>query len=254
MGRVNDRETRAPAATGRVDPRHMAAENSIRISEQVPAGYGGEWVRSVQRLAGNRAVVAALLSIQRQEPPPTPTPAPPAGGVTADGPGRVPDKQEQGDWDDAFPDQDMAEFRIVVERAHGYNCFAWAVGVTTMDITSQTLFEAGYGATLDGWTKYLAERHGFGRFADGLDPSADIILYGNSVTQVLHAARKADTPYGRLTFTSKPGAQNHSPVILHAPGDLEGGGYGRALRSFWRGAADPSAPPTAPTPVPATTP
>lgn len=254
MGRVNDRETRAPTAVGRVDPCRRATEDSIRVSEQVPAGYGGEWVRTLQRLAGNRAVVAALPAIQREEPAPAPGAAPPTTGVAPDGPGRVPDREEQGDYDDAFPDQDMATFRILVEPAHGYNCFAWAVGVTTMEITSQTLYEANYGSNLDGWTKYLLERHGFGRHADGLDATADVILYGGSPIQVLHAARKADTPYGRLTFTSKLGGQNESPVILHAPDDLEGGGYGRALRSFWRGAADPSALPTAPAPAPASTP
>ncbi len=67
---------------------------------------------------------------------------------------------------------------------------------------------------------------------------------------MLHAARKADTPYGRLTFTSKLGARNKSPVILHAPADLEGGGYGHALRSFWRGAPDPAAPSAAPATTP----
>lgn len=205
-----------------------------------PASPALEIVRSLQRSAGNRAAVAALTSLQRQEPA-----VPPASDM--DGPGRLPKNRDELDtWGAAFPDAATATFRIVVEPTAGYNCFAWAVGETTREITYQMLDEAGYGHNLDGWTKYLAERHGLGRFADGLDATADVILYGESPTQVWHAARRADVPYGSLTFTSKLGGQSKSPVILHAPGDMEGGAYGHALRSFWRAPANQTEPKASP--------
>lgn len=228
--------------------RTPADEQSVRLDGAVPSPLRTDVVRTVQRLAGNRAALVALSVIQREEP----AQAPATSDVATDGPGRVPrNRSEQGEWDDAFPDSDTARYRILVEPAsHPYNCFAWAVGVTTMEITFNTLKAAGYGPDLDGWTKYLDERHGFGRFADGLHSSADIILYGGSPIQVLHAARRAEVPYGDLTFTSKLGGRNFSPVILHAPADLEGGGYGHALRSFWLGPADQAAPRAAPSTTP----
>ncbi len=173
MGRAHS--TRQPGTSGRpaVSWDHENHDDRmLRSVSAVPAEVRATWLADAQRLAGNRAVLAGLPTIQRDEPAAAPVTAP-APGATQDGPGRVPTREEQGDWDDAFPDQDMATFRILVEPAHGYNCFAWAVGITTMDITSETLGQAGYGSNLDGWTKYLTERHGFGRYADGLDPSAD---------------------------------------------------------------------------------
>ena len=145
----------------------------------LPTIWGTAALRSIQQLAGNRAVATALLALQRDAPL-----------QTAAAPGRIPDAQEQERWDDPFPED--ATFRILVEPTYGYNCFAWAVGDTSRDVTSDTIFFAGgYASTLDGWTKYLIERQGFGRFADGLDASADLILYGTSATRVQHAARKA---------------------------------------------------------------
>ena len=110
-------------------------------------------LRTIQQLAGNRAATTALLALQRErtagEPPPQP--------------GRIPNAEEQDQWDDPFPKD--ATFRIVVEPTYGYNCFAWAVGDTSRDITSDTIyFAGGYAPTLDGWTKYLIERQGFSRY------------------------------------------------------------------------------------------
>ncbi len=184
---------------------------------------GADWIRAVQRLAGNQAVVTALgrLSVQRAKPAEGPMP------------GRLPSAQEQNDWDDPLPR--LKRFLVLREPASGYNCFAWAVGITSSDLTFAMLEAAGYGNDVDGFTKFFAEQHGFGRSKKGLHEDADLILYGDSETQVLHAARRADEPYEELTFTSKLGGQNKSPVIQHAPAQLQGGSYGRALQSFWLG-------------------
>lgn len=227
--------------------RSPAGEQSVRLNLAAPLELRTDMLRTLQRLAGNQATLLALTAIQRDEP----APASPPGEVGTEPPGRLPkDRDELDTWGAAFPDAATANFRIVVEPVSGYNCFAWAVGVTSMEITYQTLQKAGYDHNLDGWTKYLAERHGLGRLVDGLDPTADVILYGESATQVWHAARRAEVPYGPMTFTSKLGGQNKSPVILHAPADLNGGGYGHALRSFWRGPADQAAPGSPPATTP----
>jgi hypothetical protein len=56
---------------------------------------------------------------------------------------------------------------------------------------------------------------------------------------VLHAARKADEPFGTLTFSSKLGGDfDDTPVILHEPGVFPERFYGKPLRSFWRAPAE----------------
>ena len=222
-----------PARISAKRPSPAPSEAEPAIEGPQPTIVSTVALRNIQRLAGNRAVANALLALQRDAPPQT----------TAE-PGRIPNAEEQDRWDDPFPEG--ATFRILVEPTYGYNCFAWAVGDTSRDITSDTIFFAGgYAPTLDGWTRYLIERQGFGRFADGLDASADLILYGASATQVQHAARKAEQASGSLSFTSKLGERNKSPVILHDPAAMNGGPYGHVLRSFWRGASG-----TAPVPAP----
>jgi len=218
-----------PAGASAKRPSPFPREAESAITGPLPTILGTAALRSIQQLAGNRAVATALLSLQRDAPSQT------AVGP-ASAPGRIPTPEERDQWDDPFPED--ATFRILVEPTYGYNCFAWAVGDTSRDITSDTIFFAGgYASTLDGWTRYLIERQGFGRFADGLDTTADLILYGASATQVLHAARKAEQSSGSLTFTSKLGERNKSPVILHDAAAMNGGAYGHALRSFWRGAS-----------------
>jgi hypothetical protein len=226
-----------PAGISAKRPSPAPRDAEPGIVGALPTTWGTAALRSIQQLAGNRAVATALLALQRDAPL-----------QTAAAPGRIPDAQEQERWDDPFPED--ATFRILVEPTYGYNCFAWAVGDTSRDVTSDTIFFAGgYASTLDGWTKYLIERQGFGRFADGLDASADLVLYGTSATRVQHAARKAEQSFGSLTFTSKLGEQNKSPVILHDPAAMNGGPYGQVLRSFWRGASG-----TEPAPAPLKTP
>ena len=215
------------------------------------------WVSSVQRLAGNRAVARALRDrphLQRAEPGPpgtAPTVTPPTGtgpgeaGPVEAGPatGREPTRQERAEWGDYFPD---VEFRILRPPEDGYNCFAWALRSTSGLVTYETLRQAGYNHDLDGWTRFLAAAHGFGRSTDGLDPDAALVLYGDSPQSILHAARRADVPYDRLTFSSKlGGGTTKTPVILHAPADLQGMHYGKALRSFSTGPS-PTAPLSAP--------
>ena len=225
-----------PAGISAKRPSLAPRESEPATVGPLPTIVGTAALRNIQQLAGNRAATTALLALQRDAPP-----------ETAAEPGRIPNAQEQDQWDDPFPED--ATFRILVEPTYGYNCFAWAVGDTSRDITSDTIFFAGrYSPTLDGWTSYLIERQGFGRFADGLDASADLILYGAGATQVHHAARKAEQPSGSLTFTSKLGERNKSPVILHDPAAMNGGLYGRVLRSFWRGASGTE---PAPAPLPA---
>jgi hypothetical protein len=188
-------------------------------------------ILGLQRLAGNRAVAAALGHrplVQRDEPAMAPA------GVGS----REPNSYELADWSGVVSSQ---PFRIVRAAEDGYNCFAWALGSTSQLITNETLEKAGYEPNLAGWTGYVAELHGFGRHADGLDASADLILYGDSPTTmtIWHAARKADEPFGSLTFSSKiGGGYGKTPVILHAPADVQSNLYGIALRSFWRGPAD----------------
>jgi hypothetical protein len=188
------------------------------------------WVADLQRLAGNRAVVAALQQqpvVQRAEPAAAP--------VTSGS--RVPTQSEWREWGDYFYDID---FRMVRDPEDGYNCFAWAVGSTSGPITYPMLADAGFGPDVTGFTGYLETTHGFGRHADGLHASADLILYGETPSMVLHAARKADEPFEALTFSSKLGGDtDKTPVILHAPAAVQGRSYGTALRSFWKGPAAP---------------
>ena len=201
-----------------------------------------QWIGSVQRLAGNQAVAGLLggaTGVQR-DPVPVAEPAPPAAGgpgvATPESAGgapegsREPSSQERDTWGAWFPDMD---FRIVRPAERGYNCYAWAVGLTDRIISSSTLMQANYQANVDGWTKYLADNHRFTPTGEGLDPNADLILYGDLPTMIYHAARKADAPFGRFTFSSKLG-DGESPVILHDPADIQGHAYGKAQRSFKR--------------------
>jgi len=200
----------------------------------VPPGAVGHalpdgWLNGLQRQVGNRAVTQWLRGQQVAQR---------ADTAVADAPGieapvdtsREPNKQERDEWGSYFPD---IEFRILRPPEVGYNCFAWAVGSTTKMITSNTLMQANYTADLTGWTNYLAAEHGFGRSSDGLDESAGLVLYGDSPSTIWHAARKADVAHRRMTFSSKLG-DGRSPVILHAPADIQGKHYGKAQRSFWR--------------------
>ena len=196
----------------------------------------GRLVQSVQRLAGNRAAVEMLGSppVVQREPAPGAEPAPP----TVDGPGskppeessREPTKQERDEWGSWF---DGAEFRMIRPPENGYNCFSWALGFTDRFITNDTLLQARLTADLDGWTRYLADNHRLTPTKDGLDPAADLILYGNSTTAIGHAARKAVAPVDKMTFSSKLG-DGRTPVILHAPEAIQGRSYGAAQRSFRR--------------------
>jgi hypothetical protein len=209
----------------------VAASLPLRLSPRTT--LTGRDITTVQRLAGNHAVTGMLgadPAVQRQSPGALP---PAAGGAATQAPiegSREPTKQERAEWGAYFND---AVFRMVRAPEVGYNCFAWAVGLTDRMITSDTLMQAGYGPDLDGWTKYLADQHRFTPTGEGLDPSADLILYGHTPTAIWHAARKADAPFDRLTFSSKLG-DGRSPVILHAPGDVQGSSYGTAQRSFRR--------------------
>ena len=126
------------------------------------------------------------------------------------------------------------------EADGGYNCFAWAVGIDTYQILNSEVEKAGFSPNLDGWTGYLKVKHRFGKYVDGPDESADLVLFGANENMIYHAARKADQPFGRMTFSSKlGGGYTKTHVILHAlldleEGDIEGSAYGKALRSFWR--------------------
>ena len=237
LGHSEEVRTQLPAESAAKRPPAKTREAEPAIIGPLPTIVGTAALRTIQQLAGNRAATTALLALQPSEPP-----------QTAAEPGRIPNTEEQDQWDDPFPK--AATFRIVVEPTYGYNCFAgrWATPRGT-SLPTSIFFAGGYAPTLDGWTRYLTERQGFGRFADGLDASADLILYGAGATQVQHAARKADQSSGSLTFTSKLGERNKSPVILHDPAAMNGGPYGHALRSFWRGDSG-TEPSPAPLPAP----
>ncbi|MDJ0854790.1 MAG: DUF4157 domain-containing protein [Desulfobacterales bacterium] len=174
--------------------------------------------------------------IQRSENPDAPHEALSTPDESA--PGRAPKPNELSDigvHDHNFPN--LTAYRILVERTYGFNCFAWAVGIDDRIITSRTISELKYSTNLEGWTRYLMDHHGFARYANGGDTSADLVLFGEQEGAVGHAARKAAQPYGRMTFSSKLGERSKTPVILHALSDLEGGTYGNALRSFWKAPA-----------------
>ena len=171
--------------------------------------------------------------VQRQEDPDSPSESLLSPNQTP--PGREPTPNEKTDWgvtDYSFPK--LTEFRILREPTYGYNCFAWAVGVESRSITTSTIMGLNYSMNLEGWTQYLKEKHGFVRHADGADAGADLVLFGESEHMVWHAARKAEQPFGHMTFSSKLGERSKTPVILHDLLDLEGEAYGNALRSFWR--------------------
>jgi hypothetical protein len=192
------------------------------------------WVAAVQRAAGNRAVAEALA--QRIEPAAAPAPAP---ATSAEGtPGRVPRPDEVDHLLGVLPD--LTEFRILRENSTQYNCFAWAIGDDTSIVGSRSQSGLYKDDHVDSWTDWLRKSHGFGRFVDGFDPAADLLLYG-SAGWIEHAARKAEVPYGRLTFSSKLGGGNTaSPVIQHDPHEIEGKQYGRIVRSLWRAPAPPA--------------
>lgn len=147
---------------------------------------------------------------------------------------REPNRNEVREWGDYFPN--LTKFMIVREPDGSYNCFAWAVGIDTREILYKDVKESG-SPNLEDWTTYLAKEHGFGKHADGADESADLVLFGESETQIYHAARKAEQPVGKMTFSSKLGSRSKTPVILHALRELEGAAYGKVLRSFWRSTA-----------------
>ena len=219
-----------------LDPARKAPPADRRKPKPAP-NSSTAWVTDLQRLAGNRAVVAALQArpvVQRDEPAPAP-----ASAISGS---REPTPSEWREWGDYFYDID---FRMVRDPEDGYNCFAWAVGSTSGPILYRMLADEGFGSDLTGFTDYLGAKHGFGRHADGLDASADLILYGETPSMVLHAARKADEPFEALTFSSKlGGGTDKTPVILHAPAAVQGLSYGTALRSFWKGPAEPQEPPS----------
>ena len=232
-GRPEGRGAARPDARSKRSAAEGGAAGRIEPATRWPL-LGERWVGGAQRLAGNRAVADLLTNrfevLQRADDP-APAAAPPAAAPP--GTGREPTKQERQEWGDYFPD---VEFRILRPPEDGYNCFAWAVGSTAGLLTYQMLEQAGFGHDLDGWTGYLAAVHGFGHSADGLDEGADLILYGEGTQTILHAARRADVPFDRLTFSSKlGGGTTKTPVILHAPADVQGMHYGKALRSFRRG-------------------
>ena len=212
----------------------MSQTHPLQATRDGRAAVTGRWLATLQRLAGNDAVAGLLRprsSVQRDAPiGESPIAGGGAGADTAVESSREPTKQERAEWGAYFDD---ADFRIVRPPEVGYNCFAWAVGAIDRMLTSDTLMQANYTPDLDGWSKYLADKYRFAPTGDGLDASADLILYGQTPTSIWHAARKADAPFGRLTFSSKLG-DGRSPVILHAPADIQGRNYGAAQRSFRR--------------------
>ncbi len=168
--------------------------------------------------------------VQRQDYFNTPSQSPQSGQTP---PGREPTREERESYGGLFPN--LTEFRVLRGPDDGYNCFAWAVGDDSRIITSDTIWgEGGYSSNLDGWTNYLRDKHGFGKYVDRPNKNADLVLFGESEQMIYHAARKAEQPFERMTFSSKLGDGGKTPVILHALLDLEGKAYGKALRSFWR--------------------
>ena len=137
-----------------------------------------------------------------------------------------------GVTESSFPK--LTEYRVLREPGYGFNCFAWAVGIESRSITTETIMGLNYSTNLDGWTRYLESEHGFKRHVDGGDITADLVLFGESEGAIGHAAKKAEQPFGRMTFSSKLGDYGKTPVILHALLDIEGRAYGKALRSFWQ--------------------
>lgn len=225
------------------EPERRRTEAMSPIPAVIRPGMTRSWVTAVQRAAGNRAVAAAL--VQRAAPEPVPAgpagavpgqaePATGTGGPEPGAPGREPRPDEVEYLRGLLPG--LTEFRILREPAGHYNCFAWAIGIDDRIVGSR----AGDGYSNDSvenWTDWLRNEHGFGRFFDGIDTSADLLLFGTP-EWIQHAARKAESPYGTLTFSSKlGGGWMLSPVIQHAPWDLEGNQYGRIVRSLWRGPA-----------------
>lgn len=189
-------------------------------------GYEGEGI-------AGKIVKTTQPMVQRSEDPekepsalPTPIQSPP---------GRVPIPNEFGELgvnEYNFPQ--LTEYRVLREPAYGFNCFAWAVGIESKSITTETIMGLNYSTNLDGWTRYLESEHGFKRHVDGGDITADLVLFGESEGAIGHAAKKAEQPFGRMTFSSKLGDYGKTPVILHALLDIEGRAYGKALRSFWQ--------------------
>ncbi len=196
------------------------------MARQMGQVVGNQYVqRVIQKMQQNSQI---SQPVQRQEEP---APATEAGHSPEATLPREPNRTEVREWGDYFPN--LTKFMIVREPEGSYNCFAWALGIDTQEILYKDVKARG-SPNLDEWTTYLKEKHGFGKYVDGADENADLVLFGENEQTIDHAARKAEQPVGRMTFSSKLGSRSKTPVILHALRELEGGAYGQALRSFWR--------------------
>ncbi len=213
--------------------KRVSEDNKFPSIQRMCTDCEEELHRKTDEIQIQRICTECDEKVQRQDYLNIPSQSSQSQGQTP--PGREPTREERESYGGLFPN--LTEFRILRGPDNGYNCFAWAVGDDSRIITSGKLEEAGYspGHELPAWTRYLSDQHGFVWHADGTDESADLVLFGESEHWIHHAARKADQPFGRMTFSSKMGGgETKTPVILHALRDLEGGGYGKALRSFWR--------------------
>ena len=212
-----------------------ALSSPIRVQRPSPTTIGlSENTRSLgKEQAADRAVRTVLPMVQRSEDPEKPPSALPTPSQSPPGRAPIPNEfAELGVTEFNFPK--LTEYRVLREPAYGFNCFAWAVGIESRSITTDTIMGLKYSTNLDGWTQYLEREHGFKRHVDGGDVTAELVLFGESEGAIWHAAKKAEQPFGRMTFSSKLGDYGKTPVILHALLDIEGRAYGKALRSFWQ--------------------
>lgn len=226
-------------ASNPVNGRQRADRNSVRqilrgprLQSRQAIGERNVTHRQEAGVAG-RIIQTTQPMVQRSEDPESPSEALPSPSQSP--PGRAPKPNEfaeLGVTEYNFPK--LTEYWILREPTYGFNCFAWAVGIESRSITTNTIMGLNYSTNLDGWSRYLKREHGFKRHVDGGDVTADLVLFGEGEGAIWHAAKKAEQSFGRMTFSSKLGDGGKTPVILHALLDIEGPTYGKALRSFWQ--------------------
>ncbi len=227
-------------ASNPVNGRQRTDRNSVR---QILRGFRLEGRQAIgerddthgQEADGvaGRIIQTTQPMVQRSEDPESPFEALPSPSQSFLGRAPIPNEfAELGVTEYNFPK--LTEYWIQREPTYGFNCFAWAVGIESRSITTDTIMGLNYSTNLNGWSRYLIREHGFKRHIDGGDVTADLVLFGAGEGAIWHAAKKAEQPFGRMTFSSKLGDGGKTPVILHALLDIEGPAYGKALRSFWR--------------------
>jgi hypothetical protein len=140
-----------------------------------------------------------------------------------------------------YLDVDSHQISNVPGQGAGYNCYAHSVG-SSADLQVPAMAEAigwdgpipmGGGAEkLEIFDRFFATK-GFGKVTLGASSGADIVLFGTSADNPVHAAKKSTISVGSGTmYESK---LYFKELLLHTLAGMEGGIYGSAIRGYSAG-------------------